>query len=175
MALRPLATSFPWPDALIPRSILIEKHWNKNYIRYSAEAHLYCSTKPSVFYHIVLNVDIGTFCSFNISIKCLICAVVVTASFLLSSEKKELNTAWIGHSFLNEYIYVCGNALKCTSTIPFFFFFFWDGLCDPIAFSLLGGGIPSQNIGYNVTRLCTSIMLSFYFVPLPLFPARHCF
>ena len=37
------------------------------------------------------------------------------------------------------------------------FFFFWAGLRDHIAYSLLGGGIPSQNSGYNITRLCRSL------------------
>ena len=52
------------------------------------------------------------------------------------------------------------------------FFFFWSVLRDPIACSLLGVDILSQNSGYKVTRLCPSIMLSFYFVPPPSFPAR---
>ena len=33
---------------------------------------------------------------------------------------------------------------------------FWSGLRDPIACSLFGGGIPNQNSGYKVTRLCPS-------------------
>ena len=36
----------------------------------------------------------------------------------------------------------------------FFFFFFWSSLRDPIACSLLGGGILTQNSGYKITRLC---------------------
>ena len=32
----------------------------------------------------------------------------------------------------------------------------WSGLRDPIACSLLGGGIPTQNSGYGDTRLCPS-------------------
>ena len=35
-------------------------------------------------------------------------------------------------------------------------FLFWSGLRDPIACSLLGGGIPNQNSGYKSTRLCPS-------------------
>ena len=35
-----------------------------------------------------------------------------------------------------------------------FFFFFWAGLHDPIACSLLGGVITPHNIGYTITRLC---------------------
>ena len=38
----------------------------------------------------------------------------------------------------------------------FLFFLSWSGLCDPIACSLLGGGIATQNSGYKVTRLCPS-------------------
>ena len=53
------------------------------------------------------------------------------------------------------------------------FFFLWSGLCDPISLSLLGGDIPYQNSGYNVTRLYPSIMLSCYFVPLPSFLYRR--
>ena len=33
------------------------------------------------------------------------------------------------------------------------FFLFYTGLRDLIACSILGGGIPAQNIGYNSTRL----------------------
>ena len=36
------------------------------------------------------------------------------------------------------------------------FFFFWTGLRDLIACSILGGGIPTQNSGYESTRLCIS-------------------
>ena len=57
----------------------------------------------------------------------------------------------------------------------FFFFIFWDGLRDPIACSLLGGGIPSQKSGYKTTRLCTSLSLVFFYyfiVPPAVFPAR---
>ena len=39
--------------------------------------------------------------------------------------------------------------------LSFSFYFFWSGLRDSIACSLLGGIIPSQNSGYTVTRLCT--------------------
>ena len=35
-------------------------------------------------------------------------------------------------------------------------FFFWTGLSDPIACSLLGGGSPSQNNSYKITILCPS-------------------
>ena len=38
-----------------------------------------------------------------------------------------------------------------------FFFFFWAGIRDPISCSLLGGGIPSQNSGNNITRVCPSL------------------
>ena len=36
------------------------------------------------------------------------------------------------------------------------YFFFWTDLRGPIACSLLGGAIPTQNSGYGVTRLCPS-------------------
>ena len=58
--------------------------------------------------------------------------------------------------------------------VLFFFFFFWDGLCDPIACPIVGDGIPSQNSGYKVTRLYPSIMFFFYFVHPPSLPSyRH--
>ena len=52
-----------------------------------------------------------------------------------------------------------------------FFFFFWDGLRDTISCSFWGGGIPSQNSGYKITRIypSTSISLSIHLYPsLPL-------
>ena len=61
--------------------------------------------------------------------------------------------------------------------INLLFFFFWVGLRDPIACSLLGGGIPSQKSGYKSTRLCTSLSLVFcYYVdpPLPCFRPVVC-
>ena len=87
MALRPLTTTLPLPGAITPRSIIIDKNWYKIDISYSAEAHLYCSAQPSVFSHIVLNVDVSTFCYFSSSIKSFLCAVLVAASCLLSFEK----------------------------------------------------------------------------------------
>ena len=54
-----------------------------------------------------------------------------------------------------------------------FFFFFWFGLRDPIACSLLGGGIPSHKNGYKVNRLCPYIMLVFYSVSPPSIPDRR--
>ena len=54
-------------------------------MRYSADAHLYCSAQPSEFSHIVLNVDVRFF--LNSSIKSLLCAVVVEAYCLMSSDK----------------------------------------------------------------------------------------
>ena len=37
------------------------------------------------------------------------------------------------------------------------FFFFCTRLCEPIACSLFGGGIPYHNSGYNITRLFPSL------------------
>ena len=61
MILRPSTTSLPCTGALIPWPIVIEWLWDKTGIRYSAEAHLYCSAQPSSFYHIVLNADVNIF------------------------------------------------------------------------------------------------------------------
>ena len=50
-----------------------------------------------------------------------------------------------------------------------FFLFFWASLRDPIACSLLVGGILSQNSGYKITRLCPYFSLVFgYYVVVPL-------
>ena len=88
MALRPSTTSLTCTVSLIPQSIIIEKHWGKTDIRYSAEAHIYCSAQPSVFSHIVLNDSANTFISFNGSIRRLLCAVVVEAYFCYHQTKK---------------------------------------------------------------------------------------
>ena len=58
------------------------------YISYSAEAHMHCSEKPSVFSHIVLNDVVNDFLSLRNEIKRLLCSVVVAASCLISSDKK---------------------------------------------------------------------------------------
>ena len=56
----------------------------------------------------------------------------------------------------------------------FFFFFFWTGLSDPIACSIVGGGIPTQNSDYKGTRLCTSKFRFFATLSLPdVLPARR--
>ena len=43
--------------------------------------------QPSVFSHIAHNDDVDTFLPLSSAIKCFLCAVVVTASCLLSSDK----------------------------------------------------------------------------------------
>ena len=74
------------------QSIITEKLGDITDIRYSAEANIYCSEHPSVFPHILLKDVVNVF-SLSSEIKRLLCAVVVVASCLLSSDKKELNTA----------------------------------------------------------------------------------
>ena len=44
------------------------------------------------------------------------CEVVVAAYCLLPPEKKR-NTACRGHAFVDDFIYVYGNALKCSNAI----------------------------------------------------------
>ena len=66
-----------------------------------------------------------------------------------------------------------GKCCSSSDTVGMPIFSFWDGLCDPIACSLLGGGVPSHNSGYKVTRLFPSIMLVCYFVPPPSFLDRR--
>ena len=67
--------------------------------------------------HIVLNSDVNTFLYYISSIKLFLCEVVVAASCLLSSEKQYWNTAWRRHDFVDEFIPVSGNALKCSNAI----------------------------------------------------------
>ena len=98
------------------QSIIIELRWDKIYMRYSAEAYIYCSVQPSVFSYILLNVEVSFFLkqtnqtfavySSNVSI------------FFLSPDKKERNTVCCGHVFVDEFISVCGNALKGSNVIP---------------------------------------------------------
>ena len=76
-------TYFPYTGELISRSIITEKHCDITDVRYSAEAHIYCSAQPSVFFHIVLNDDVNTFLSFSSSTKKLLCELVVSAYCLL--------------------------------------------------------------------------------------------
>ena len=55
--------------------------------------------------------------------------------------------------------------LECNTGLWSYFFslfFFWTGLCGPIAFSLLGGGVPTHNSGYMYTRLFPYIVLVYY-------------
>ena len=53
---------------------------------------MYCSEQPSVFSHIVLNDVVNTFLYLINKIKLLLCAVVVVASFFLSSYIKKIET-----------------------------------------------------------------------------------
>ena len=104
--------------ALIPRSNIIEWRWDETDIRYSDVEYLYCSAQPSVSSYIVLNYEISLFLFFNNSIKLLIYAVLVVASCLLLSDKKQWNTACHGHGFVDEFIYFCVNPLKFSNIIP---------------------------------------------------------
>ena len=44
----------------------------------------------------------------------------------------------------------------------FLSFFFWTSLIGHIAWSLLGGGVPTQKSGYRDIRLCPYIVLVYY-------------
>ena len=46
-----------------------------------------------------------------------LCSVVVSVSCFISSKTKQ-NTEWRGYGFVDEYIYVGGNALKFFNAIP---------------------------------------------------------
>ena len=46
------------------------------------------------------------------------CEVSVAISCLLSSDKKGWNTSCCGHGFVDEFIYICVNVLKCSNAIP---------------------------------------------------------
>ena len=87
MALRPSTNYLPCPGALIPQSVITENTCDNIFISYNAVAYLYFSEQPHVFYHIVLTVADIMLRFFNNVIMCLMCAIVLEASCLLSSEK----------------------------------------------------------------------------------------
>ena len=117
MALWPYTTSLPWPDVLIPRSIITEKSCNNIDIRYNAVAHLYCSAQPYVFYHILIIVFCIMLRFFNNSMMRLMCAVVVTEYCLMSSDNNEWNTECRARAcgVVTNYVFV--GALKCSNEI----------------------------------------------------------
>ena len=71
-----------------------------------------------MFSNIVLNDVVNTFLFLRNDTNYLLCAVLVAASYLLSSDKKELNTAFRGRESVDELISACGAALKCSNLIP---------------------------------------------------------
>ena len=72
-----------------------------------------------MFSYIVLN-DVFNTCWFlSNDINRLLCAVVVAASCLVSSNKKERNTAFRGRESVDELISAYGAALKSSNVIPF--------------------------------------------------------
>ena len=62
MALIQLIIFLPYLGSLIPISIITDEHWNITDIRYSIEAHIYCSAKLLVFFHIVINDAVNILC-----------------------------------------------------------------------------------------------------------------
>ena len=56
----------------------------------------------------------------------------------------------VNHIYIKKYIKLDLGVIQHTTIL---LFFFWAGHRDPIAWSLLGGGSPSQNSGYKITRL----------------------
>ena len=48
----------------------------------------------------------------------MLCELLVEAYCLLSSEKKERNTECCGHGSVDEFISICGNALKFSNAVP---------------------------------------------------------
>ena len=80
--------------------------------------HIYIALhNHQLFSYMVLNVDVSTFYFFNSPIKHLICAFLVEEYCLLSSERKERNTAWRGDDFVDDFISICGNLLKYSNEI----------------------------------------------------------
>ena len=71
-------------------------------------------------------------------------------------------SSWMFTAFLLTCLFLCSQTdytvskWNQQSTLPSLniFFFFCTGLRDPIACSILGGGIPTHNSGYESTRLC---------------------
>ena len=114
---RPSKTPFPFPGSLIPWSIIIVWHWDITDIRYSAEVHIYISLHNHQYFPIFY-LMLTSVIFFNIWIKRFLCAVVVSESCLLLSDKRDWNNAWCGHDFADEFITNLVNALKCSNAIP---------------------------------------------------------
>ena len=84
------------------------------------QRHIYIVLhKHQFFPHIVLNDIVNTCLFLNNGINRLLCAVVVAEYCLLSSDKKERNTACRGRESVDELIYACGAALKCSNAISY--------------------------------------------------------
>ena len=94
VTLRPYTTHLPWPDAITTRSIIILKVFNNIENNYNNVAHLHCSEKPYVFYHILLVRVVIILLYFKNYIIRLICEVAVAASWFLLSEMKYWNTSY---------------------------------------------------------------------------------
>ena len=81
---------------------------------------MYCSAKPSLFYHIVLNDVVNIFFSLSNKIKRLLYAVVLSESCLLSSDKKYWNIAWSWRDGFAEQ-YICASAMYLMSVMSQFY------------------------------------------------------
>ena len=72
-----------------------------------------------MFSHIVLNDVVNPFLFLINDVNSLMCDVVVAASCLISSDKKELNNAWHCRDSVDDLLSAFGAALECSNTIPY--------------------------------------------------------
>ena len=88
VALRPSKNYLPWSGALIPQSIIVLKAYENIDNKYNDVSHLQSSAQLYIFYRIVRILEIISFLFLNNSMMFLMCADVVSASCLLSSDRK---------------------------------------------------------------------------------------
>ena len=100
MALITSTTSLPCTGALMSRSIINEYHYDIPDMRYSEGEHLY-------------------YLSLSREIKHFLCAVIMAESCLISSDKREWNTAWRWRDGVVDLISAFGSELKCFNEIPY--------------------------------------------------------
>ena len=94
--------------------VTLQHNWHKVQCRGTS---IMFSTTISVFTY-GLKYAVNIVLSLSSTMNCLLCAVVVPVSCLLSSNKKERNTSWRWRDGVSVLIQAFGNALKCSNVIP---------------------------------------------------------
>ena len=111
MELIPSTTSLTCRGALILLSIITEYHCNITDIRYSAKSHIYWSAQPPVFSRISVNDGVHYFLRLELQ-----WGIGGSILFAITKQKYWYNV-WRENDFVDEFIPVSGNALKCYNAI----------------------------------------------------------